>query len=379
MLKTLKNKIIKFAGILTVFSSALLYSGCWSVFSGGASGVVVDSESTSYPKAGIANVDVYAYIDKDDRNSDFNKWKEETVFTPSAEYYGYTTTGSDGSFVLSKMIWKSFNPEFGKDGDYQTVYLLFYHENYGLTKGETVLISDTTGTTVYQELTAKYQRTNLNINCIDVTSDSPANNVVTVKVSVPQKTYTKVYTQSISGSGIIPVSFPREEAAEITIEYYENTENKNWLPCFNKENEAKDYSFRDLAAAPVVKVIPAEKSYSVNIYGKACTLTYPVVSGTCGDITSSASDGRLVELKGIDEQGNYTVDLGNTYSVAVDRGTAGSQTHGYFSGLGGASFKWTDMSYTGRFAETKVKLVVEGGSSKIINIRSDNRTYNITM
>ena len=37
------------------------FSGCYSVFSGGTGGLVVDKESTSTPKQGIANVDVYAY------------------------------------------------------------------------------------------------------------------------------------------------------------------------------------------------------------------------------------------------------------------------------------------------------------------------------
>lgn len=378
MTKSLKNRLIRFAGTLALLSSIFLYTGCWSVFSGGTGGIVVDAESSSYPKAGIANVDVYAYVDRGNRDSDFNRWKEETTFTPSG-YYGHTTTGSDGSFVISKMIWKTNEPEFGRDGDYQTAYLLFYHENYGLTKGETVLISDTTGTTVYQELTAKYQRTNLTVNCIDVATDSTTDNVITVKISVPQKTYTKVYTQAVAGSGVIPISFPRENSAQITIEYFENSENKYWLPCYNQDNAAGDFSFRDLEAAPVTKVVPVENSFTVAVYGKSCRLSYPVFSGTCGDVSSVASDGLLVELKGVDANGEFTVDLGNTYSEPADRGTNGAQTHGHFSGLGGSVYKWTDKTYTNRYSETKVKLLVGNGTSKEIDVRSDNRTYNIAL
>ena len=60
-------------------------SGCYSIFQGGASGIVVDSESTTSPKTGIANVDIYAYTSEKDRNSDYSAWQEGNIFSPHAE------------------------------------------------------------------------------------------------------------------------------------------------------------------------------------------------------------------------------------------------------------------------------------------------------
>ena len=98
-------------------SVSFILTGCYSVFSGGTGGQIVDSESTSTPKAGIANVDVYAYVKSGDRNSDYNKWQEGTVFVPHAEYYGHTTTGANCKFAISKLLWKSGRPDVGKDAD----------------------------------------------------------------------------------------------------------------------------------------------------------------------------------------------------------------------------------------------------------------------
>ena len=97
-------QILQFFAVL--ISIIFAFSGCYSVFSGGTGGLVVDKESTSTPKQGIANVDVYAYLSASERDSDFASWKEGTVFYPKAEYYGHTTTNNDGHFSISKLTWK---------------------------------------------------------------------------------------------------------------------------------------------------------------------------------------------------------------------------------------------------------------------------------
>ena len=124
----------RFLYAAVIFSFIFCVTGCFSVFSGGTGGLIVDSESTSTPKTGIANVDVYAYTSAGDRNSDFDRWQEGTVFTPHASYYGHTTTGNNGNFTISKIVWKSGTPNFGKDADYTDIYFIFYHENMVLKK-----------------------------------------------------------------------------------------------------------------------------------------------------------------------------------------------------------------------------------------------------
>ena len=80
-----------------IFTVTLLFTGCYSVFNGGTGGMIVDAESTSVPKRGIANVDIYAYTDSGTRDSDFDSWEEGTIFSPSDTYYGHTTTDADGT------------------------------------------------------------------------------------------------------------------------------------------------------------------------------------------------------------------------------------------------------------------------------------------
>ena len=111
-LRSLKNATFVF---LSFF--AFCFTSCYSVFEGGTSGIVVDSESTSTPKAGIGNVDVYAYTSEGARNADYSSWVEGQDFSPNASYYGHTSTNNDGSFSISKLVWKSKNPASGTDAD----------------------------------------------------------------------------------------------------------------------------------------------------------------------------------------------------------------------------------------------------------------------
>ena len=149
MIKALSKVRVILAGL--ILSSFIL--SCSSVFSGGTGGRVVDAESTSNPKEGISDVEVYAYTSEKDRDSDFNKWNKTERFSPSSKYYARTTTETDGNFVISKLMWKEWKPAFGKDGDVSEVYLLFYHENYGLVKGGTLIVSDSTTDSIYVEMT----------------------------------------------------------------------------------------------------------------------------------------------------------------------------------------------------------------------------------
>ena len=113
-MKKLSSKIFK---ISTILAAGFLFSSCYSVFSGGTGGMIVDAESTTTPKTGISNVDVYAYTDCLVRDLDYLAWKEGSVFTPSNSYYGHTTTCTDGSFTISKLVWKEEQPDFGRDAE----------------------------------------------------------------------------------------------------------------------------------------------------------------------------------------------------------------------------------------------------------------------
>lgn len=362
------------------------FTGCYSVFNGGTGGLIVDAESTSSPKRGIANVDIYAYTSESDRDSDFEDWQENTVFSPSTSYYGHTTTDAEGSFVISNIVWKESSPDFGKDADYTTIYLLYYHENYGLTKDQTVITSDSTSDTVYAELTAIKKTTALNISIYDVATSNLTSNNVLVKVSVPQSTDTidapaKVYEQIITGNGSINISYPRwknaddkaagkENTPEVSLTYSQSADTITWKACANNE-AAGDYAFLS-DGFKITKTIQ-NTSYNISLYGKATRVAVPTVSGTYG-----TNDGVILSMKASDSSGNFTIDCGETTTYAQTIGTSGTQTHGNFSGLG-SGFYIDDAAYTGKYKEIQVKFISSGSDISQKTLRSDIASYNFTL
>lgn len=377
-----------------IAASTALFSGCYSVFNGGTGGVIVDAESTSNPKAGIAHVNIYAYTDRNTRNSDFNKWQEGTTFSPSNTYYGHTTTDNNGSFSISNIVWKETKPDFGKDADYTTIYLLYYHENYGLTKDETVITSGSTSDTVYAELTAIRKTTSLNISINDVSNINPTANELLVTVRVPQTTDTitdakpRIYEQTITGNGTITISYPRwkneadkeagvENTPEVSIHYEQNADTITWKACANQDNDEKNYAF--LADAFSITKTVQKSPYSISLYGKAIRMSMPSVNGTYGDTALADNDGKVISMKAKDAQGNYTIDCGETTTSAQTTGTSSSQTHGNFSGLGNG-FYWTDEAYTDKYTSIDVKFFVDGVETSVEKtLRTDTASYNVKL
>lgn len=379
---------------ILILATTFFLTSCYSVFNGGTGGVVVDAESTASPKRGIANVDIYAYTDKATRDSDYKSWKEGTIFAPSNTYYGHTSTDNNGNFTISKIVWKEGKPDFGKDADFTTIYLLYYHENYGLTKDETVITSDSTSDTVYAELTAIKKTTSLNINIYDVASANLTNENILVTVTVPQTTDTltkaapKIYEQTITGNGTINISYPRwknaadkaagkENTPEVQINYFQSADQITWKAC-EYEPELNNYAF--LADDFKINKTIKNSSYSVSLYGKATRINVPTVNGTYGDTTSSASDGKLIRMKAKAPDGNFTIDCGETTTTAQALGNSGQQTHGNFSGLGNGFFV-IDNTYTDRFTTIEVQFFAEDGSQigDTKTLRSDTRSYSFKL
>lgn len=394
----MNKRIFKTSAGALALTLSLIFTSCYSVFNGGTGGLIVDAESTSTPKTGIANVDIYAFTDYELRDAVYNinisSPIEGTIFVPANIYYGHTTTNADGSFTISTLVWKSNDPDFGKDADYAAIYLLFYHENYGLTKGQTVITSDSTSNTVYAELTSVRKTTALNINIYDISNTALSSENVLVKVSVPQTTDTittaapKVYEQIISGSGTINISYPRwkndedkknniETKPEVSIRYSQSADTISWKACAHADNEAKNYAFLDDNFT--IKKTINNSVYSISLYGKSTRLSVPTINGTYGSLTSTSSDGVIISMKAKDASGNFTIDCGETSTYAQNVGTNGSQIHGSFSGLGSGYFI-TDTSYTGKYTNIEVQFYADGiaiGSPR--TFRSDTASYNVSL
>lgn len=387
--------------ISRAFCCALLFSvfsltGCYSVFSGGATGRIVDAESEGPSKTGIANADIYAYTSSSDRNKDFKNWNGYERFSPSAEYFCHAVSGSDGRFALSKIIWKTDKSDFGKDADYSKIYLLFYHENYGLVKGETLIVSDSTSDTVYQEMTKIRKTTRLFINLNDVSTGRNSTSNMLVTVTVPQTTEEitaapeKTYKANITGNGAVDISYPRwqneenrisgiETNPEISISYIMASDEVTWKACHNGDNSEKNYAFFDSETDKVHKTISGDSSYSVNLYGKPVRLYMPVINGTLGDSSDAANDGIIISMKAsLDGGSTFSLDCGETTTFADTVGTSSARVHGTFTGLGSGCY-WEDSSYTDRFVNLEVKLFAAGVEKRTMTVRSNSDPYNVKL
>ncbi len=127
------KRIIKLGSL--VLSVLLMLTACSAVFDSAISGTVKDrsvKETSSTSTGAIADVMVYAYYDEDTWNDRYSSWDGSSVFSdntvPSAK------TASDGSFSIANLRWMTTSPEYGKDADNKTIYLLAFHKDYGLVK-----------------------------------------------------------------------------------------------------------------------------------------------------------------------------------------------------------------------------------------------------
>ena len=380
---------------------AFVFVSCSAVFEGGASGKVVDAESTETPKAGIQDVEVYVYTSEYKRNEDFRLYNGNGKFNPSGSaYVGHTTTGSDGTFSLGKLMWESDKPVFGKTGDSIPVFLLFYHENYGLQKNDNyaVILSDSVSYVVYQEMTAIIKTTTLNISILDASQDPDAttrlppavSQPVNVTVSVPQTTTENpnatpvVKEATITGTGTISVSYPRYSSGttantpEITITYGQSGENITYKPCHYDTTEgAEDYAFIDTET--VEKQIQGS-AVPIQIYMKPTVFSYPPISGQLclgtpasgtADEGSSDDDNVKVMLASVTDSGDLGTLLDYTsasvMTAASGNGANGSRViHGRFSGLG-QGITWTNDNYAGKYDTKAVAVVFDMDNSGTIS------------
>lgn len=424
-----KKHSIRIFAVAVCCMAALVVTGCSSVFKAGVSGKVVDAESTSSPKAGIANVQVYAYTKEADRNSDYNAYIANPTgrFQPStSSYIGKTTTGDNGSFVVNKLVWESMNPQFGKTADYNRLYLLFYHEDYGLYKntGDVVVVSDSNNSdTVYEELTKIRKTTAINLTIRDVATEltgAPVNTAVKVTVKVPQSAsanpdYIVYDDQTITGTGTITVTYPRyvDPTATpkvffeptVTISLAQSSDEITWKQAYNYEEHgdppATDYAFYRPNEALSKKI--SGNSMNVNAYMKATRLSYSSIEGrveldgsesaSLGSHLGKYADDDISVWLGYRDAGTGNLKLFSNVSASVVTASSGNGangsliTHGTFTGLG-SGMTWDNDTYTERFLTKEVYVVVDvnkdhqlsiGDYYLPLSIRSDEPTKNATV
>ncbi|MCQ2612891.1 MAG: hypothetical protein MJ183_04730 [Treponemataceae bacterium] len=382
-MKRLISFLCMFAALLVVFSAA----GCSAVFNGGINGTIVDSESTQTPKEGIAGVQVYAYTDVKQRDSDFKAWDGKSTFKPaSGNYAASGITNGNGNYSLSGIFWETKDSKFGKTGDYKQIYLLYYSEKYGLVKNTSpaLVISDNSANTVYEELTKIYSTTEITVNLKNTSSDNAINIPLNVEITVPQKQGNRVYSQTITGTGRISVSYPRykddgtDSEPNISINVWDSSDKvrykmsyyKNEYP--NLKASGKDYAF--LPASETVQKTIKGSTYNTTVYLKPTLINLPPINGrilnqspaipsTPPTIGSPDDDNVLVEL--LDENGNPwdQTNLTQVYTRSSGNGANSSiVTHGLFSDLGNGLTFYKD-DYDEKSLSFNVQIKVNGSTT----------------
>lgn len=397
-----KNKILKSIIITSLIIFAI---SCSSVFSAGVSGRVVDAESTSSPKDGIADVTVFVYIDEAARDADFNAWTAGSRFSPATtkHYIGQTSTANDGSFTIGRIVWESFSPEFGKTADFTPIYLLFFHEDFGLVKNsnKAVIMSDSTSNVIYQEMKSIRKSTSLEIQIRNASSDTVLNIPVNVKISVPQINGLKEYEVSITGTGSVRINYPRSGSdgnpftPEIIATYSQLGSSPDYKACnFNAEENL----FTFLETPSVTKTVSGS-TYPIRLYMKTRNHAMSSMSGQINyrtpadpdslDEETTADDNVIIMLaKKTDEKLfiQYSESSARVRTSSSGDGANGSRIrHGLFSGLG-QGISWINETYDGKYDVKTIYIVVDKDNDEKISIgdfyytktvRSDEENLNL--
>ena len=134
----------------------LALTSCSSVFSGGFTGKIMEDkggldDSSNTPLSGAT---VFIYTDEGTRNSDYNKAIADG--TKPANATATSTTNDNGQFSVSKILWKTNNPSFGKSADKINLYLIIYKSGFGINgfnknSNSISITSDSTNESTYAE------------------------------------------------------------------------------------------------------------------------------------------------------------------------------------------------------------------------------------
>ncbi len=382
----MKQTTTKILSLILLSTLIISIISCSSVFSAGVSGRVVDSESTNSPKDGIADVNVFAYIDEAARNADFDAWTAGSRFSPATteHYIGQTSTSDDGTFSIGRIVWESKSPEFGKTADFTPVYLLFYHENFGLVKNtnNAVIMSDSTSNVIYQEMTSVRKTTSLEIQIRDAASDGILNTAVNVIVSVPQLSGVLTYEQSVTGTASIAVNYPRYDTDGtspftplVTITFSQLGSDISYKAC-NYDTDTDLYTF--IENASVNKTISGS-TYPVRLYMKTLTHAMSSISGQINygipaadsyDEGTSIDDNIVILLayKNGEKLVQYSESSARVRTTSSGEGANGARIrHGLFTGLG-EGITWKNTAYEGKYDTRTVYIIVDKDKDEKISI-----------
>lgn len=331
----------------------LAITSCSSVFSGGFTGKIMEDkggldDSANTPLAGAT---VFIYTDEGTRNSDYDRAISNGTKPSNAT--ATTTTNDNGQFSVSKIIWKTNNPSFGKTADKINLYLIIYKSGFGVNgfnknSNAISITSDSTNESTYTESFKRTEKvSNITFNLTNVANNGETiNDTLLVKLTDLEAINCNI--SKTSSSNTFSVSYKNDDNTQPKIKingYTIQSENSNstWIKCDDNGG-----SF-----IPIEKYIQtAADSQSIDLYAKQTKFSYPTITGrlanstnssTDGNIGTSADDGIVIEYYvGEKSIGRATT---TTSQIANDR-----VKHGVFTITPNSSEKWTIPSYEGKYA-----------------------------
>ena len=340
----------------------LAITSCSSVFSGGFTGKIMEDkggldDSANTPLAGAT---VFIYTDEGTRNSDYDRAISNGTKPSNAT--ATTTTNDNGQFSVSKIIWKTNNPSFGKTADKINLYLIIYKSGFGVNgfnknSNAISITSDSTNESTYTE---NFKRTE-KVSTITFNLANAANNGETINdtllVKLTDLEAINCNISKTSSSNTFSVSYKNDDNTNtqtkpiIKIKSYtiqSENEESTWKPC---KEDGSTFS-------PIEKYIQtAADNQSINLYAKQTEFSYPTITGRLkynnnapdtGDIGTIADDNIKIILYAKPTPEN-AIKLGE--AVTETRVIAENKVqHGVFTITPDSSYKWNNPSYTEKYA-----------------------------
>lgn len=355
----------------------LAITSCSSVFSGGFTGKIMEDkggldDSANTPLAGAT---VFIYTDEGTRNSDYDRAISNGTKPSNAT--ATTTTNDNGQFSVSKIIWKTNNPSFGKTADKINLYLIIYKSGFGVNgfnknSNAISITSDSTNESTYTE---SFKRTE-KVSTITFNLANVANNGETINdtllVKLTDLDAINCNISKTSSSNTFSVSYKNDDNTNtqtkpiIKIKSYtiqSENEESTWKPC----DEDGNTTF-----SPIEKYIQTEAdtdSQSIDLYAKQTKFSYPTITGRLANSTNSSTDGNIgtpaddgivieyyVNGKSIGRATTTTIQISNN-----------SVKYGVFTITPDSSEKWTIDAYEGKYAPIPTITLKKGDKTKGIS------------
>lgn len=355
----------------------LFLTSCSSVFSGGFTGKLMEDkggldDSSNTPLVGAT---VFIYTDEGLRNNDYNR--AITDGTKPSNATSTTTTNDNGQFSVSKIIWKTNSPAFGKTADKINLYLIVYKSGFGINgfnknSNSISITSDSTNESSYTESFKRTEKvTTINFQLANVAANGEAIND-TLQVKLSDLLPTDCTISKTSSSNTFSVAYKNDDLVKPKIEinnYTIQSENKEstWVIC---DEDGKTFSRREK------NIKTATDNQTINLYAKQTEFSFPTISGrlkatnetpATGDIGTIIDDDVVVKLCYIESfDGGYEkyILLGQT-TTTTERISNNGVKHGVFSITPDSTYKWKNKDYDGKYAQFPTDSTATNGKPEL--------------